>query len=137
MPVEAYLIFDGNCREAVLFYKDVFNTHEPKFMTFGDVPDSGEGMPTAEAKDLIMHTRLVINGSTVMFSDNYPGMEYIVGNNITLAYVGEDAEQLTAVYNKLKEGGQVVLELQETFWSKLYAQVTDRYGVQWQLNLGS
>lgn len=136
MPVEAYLVFDGNCREAVLFYQEVFNTHEPKFMTFGDSPDGPEQMRMPEYKDLIMHTRLVINDSTVMFSDNFPGMEYIVGNNITLAYVGKDADDVTAVYNRLKESGKVDMELQETFWSKLYAQVTDRFGIQWQLNLG-
>ncbi|GIP18960.1 VOC family protein [Paenibacillus montaniterrae] len=136
MPIEAYLVFDGNCREAVLFYKEVFNTHEPKFMTFGDSPDGPEHMQLPEMKDLIMHTRLVINGTTVMFSDNFPGMEFTVGNNITLAYVSDDAEELKAVYSKLKEGGRVDMELQETFWSKLYGQVTDRFGIQWQLNYG-
>lgn len=31
---------------------------------------------------------------------------------------------------------KVGMELQETFWSKYYGSVTDKFGVIWQLNLG-
>jgi PhnB protein len=41
------------------------------------------------------------------------------------------------VYNRLKEGGTVDMELQETFWAKLYGRVTDKFGVIWQLNLNN
>lgn len=34
----------------------------------------------------------------------------------------------------LKENGHIEMELQETFWSPLYGNVTDKYGVQWQLS---
>ena len=36
MAVDVYLVFNGNCREAVEFYADVFNTEKPQFMTFGE-----------------------------------------------------------------------------------------------------
>jgi PhnB protein len=76
-----------------------------------------------------MHTRLNIDGSNVMFSDTFPGMPFIEGNNITLAVVNKDQEYITTVFNRLKEGGKVGMELQETFWSKLYGQVTDKFGI--------
>ena len=38
MSVEVYLNFNGNCREVIEYYADVFGTDKPKFMTFGDVP---------------------------------------------------------------------------------------------------
>jgi len=136
MSVEVYLMFNGNCREAVHFYKEVFNAEEPKIMTYGDAPDGPPEMINEKTKDLIMHTRLIINGSTVMFSDTFPGADYTVGNNITLAYISNDSEELKAIYEKLKDGGNVLMELQETYWSKLYGQVIDRFGIQWQLNLG-
>lgn len=136
MSVEVYLMFNGNCREAVHFYKEVFNAEDPKIMTYGDAPDGPPGMINEKTKDLIMHTRLIINGSTVMFSDTFPGADYTVGNNITLAYISNDSEELKAIYEKLKDGGNVLMELQETYWSKLYGQVIDRFGIQWQLNLG-
>lgn len=137
LAVEAYLNFNGDCREAVQFYAEVFGTEQPKIMTFGEMPPNPE-FPIPEAtKDLIMHTRISIFGSTVMFSDVFPGMPFVVGNNISLSVVTEDADALQSAFDKLKEGGKVGMELQETFWSKRYGNLTDKFGVQWQFNLGS
>lgn len=71
-----------------------------------------------------------------MFSDIFPGMPFTLGNNITLAYVENEEEKLRTAFNRLSDGGTIVMELQETFWSKLYGQVTDKFGIQWQFNLG-
>ncbi|KMJ57624.1 glyoxalase [Bacillus sp. LL01] len=136
MSVDAYLVFNGNCREAVEFYAKVFQTETPQIMTFGDTPENPEYQLPEEAKELVMHTRLTIDGSNVMFSDTFPGQEYIVGNNVTLALVSHNMDDLKSWYEQLKEGGKVDMELQETFWSKLYGQVTDKFGVHWQLNYG-
>ncbi|MBP2636995.1 MAG: hypothetical protein H6Q72_2902 [Firmicutes bacterium] len=38
MSVDVFLNFNGNCREAVEFYAQVFGTEKPQFMTFGDAP---------------------------------------------------------------------------------------------------
>lgn len=71
MSVDAYLNFNGNCREAVEFYAEVFGTEQPNIMTFGETPPNPEFALPEEAKDLVMHTRLNINGSNVMFSDTF------------------------------------------------------------------
>ncbi|QWU18318.1 PhnB protein [Paenibacillus sophorae] len=136
MAVDAYLNFNGNCREAVEFYAQVFGTEEPKLMTFGQAPPNPEYPLPEEAKSLIMHTRLIIFGSNVMFSDTFPGMPFTVGNNISLAIVTDDKDALQSAFDKLKEGGKVGMELQETFWSKAYGSLSDKFGVQWQFNLG-
>ncbi|MDT3428909.1 PhnB protein [Paenibacillus forsythiae] len=137
MAVEAYLNFNGNCREAVEFYAQVFGTEEPKLMTFGEAPPNPEYPLPEEAKDLIMHTRLIIFGSTVMFSDVFPGMPFVAGNNISLAIVSDDIDALQSAFDKLKEGGKVGMELQETFWSKCYGSLSDKFGVEWQFNHGT
>ncbi len=134
MSVDVYLVFDGNCREAVEFYAKVFQTEAPQIMTFGESPQHPDYPLPEEAKERIMHTRLSIDGSNVMFSDTFPGQEYIQGNNVTLALVSHNTDDLTSWFEQLKEGGKVDMELQETFWSKLYGQVTDKFGVHWQLN---
>lgn len=136
MAVDVYLNFNGNCREAVEYYVQVFGTEKPKWMTFGDMPPNPEFPLPEEAKNLIMHTRLDIFGSNVMFSDVFPGMPFVIGNNISLAVVIDSKEALESAFNKLKEDGKVGMELQETFWSKCYGNLTDKFGVQWQFNLG-
>ncbi|WP_438313638.1 VOC family protein [Sporosarcina sp. FA9] len=137
MAVDIYLTFNGNCREAVEFYAEVFETEKPHIMTFGENPPNPEYPLPEEAKDLVMHTRLAIEGSNVMFSDTFPGSPFTIGNNISLAYHSFDADKLQIVFDKLKEDGTVVMELQETFWARLYGQVTDKFGVIWQFNLNS
>jgi PhnB protein len=44
---------------------------------------------------------------------------------------------VVAAFNKLKKGGEVIMEVQETFFSTCYAYLIDRFGVSWQLNYES
>ncbi|MGE7918659.1 VOC family protein [Viridibacillus sp. NPDC093762] len=134
MAINVYLNFNGNCREAAEFYAEVFNTEKPEIMTFGDSPQNPEYTLPEEAKDLVMHTRLNILGSNVMFSDVFPGSPFIVGNNVSLAVVSDNEEQLKSAFGALKVGGKVTMELQETFWSKCYGSLKDKFGIEWQFS---
>lgn len=137
MSVDVYINFNGNCREAVEFYAQVFETEQPQFMTFGEAPPNPEYPLPEEAKNLIMHTRLSIDGSNVMFSDVFPGMPFNAGNNISLSIVSNNMEKIKSYFAKLKNGGTVGMELQETFWSKCYGSLTDKFGIEWQFNYDS
>ncbi|MDB5056280.1 MAG: glyoxalase [Bacilli bacterium] len=134
MAIDVYLNFNGNTREAVEFYAQVFGTEKPQIMTFGETPPDPKFPLPEEAKNLVMHTRLNIMGSTVMFSDVFPGMPFVAGNNISLSISSKDIDEIKALFNKLKEGGTVGMDLQETFWSKCYGNVKDKFGIEWQLN---
>jgi len=137
MPVEVYINFNGNCREAVEFYAQIFGAGKPQIMTFGDAPPNPEMSMPEEAKSLVMHTELTISGSRVMFSDVFPGTPYTSGNNISLVLNMDNLEEMKSIFNQLKTGGTVIMELQETFWSKGYGYLSDRFGVGWQFNYGS
>jgi PhnB protein len=137
MAVNIYINFNGNCREAVEYYAEVFGTEKPQIMTFGEGgTDPNFPMPE-EAKNLVLHTRLNICGSTIMFSDTFPGSEFTQGNNISLTVVSNNMDEIKNYFNKLSEGGSVEMELQETFWSKCYGSLTDKYGLLWQLSYES
>ncbi|MDQ0196616.1 VOC family protein [Paenibacillus wynnii] len=134
MALDVYLNFNGNCRQAVEFYAEVFEAEKLHIMTFGEAPPNPEFNLPEEAKDLVMHTHLNIMGSTVMFSDVFPGMPFTAGNNISLTIVSKNTDEIKSLYGKLKEAGTVSMELQETFWSKCYGMVTDKFGIHWQLS---
>jgi PhnB protein len=72
-----------------------------------------------------------------MFSDTFTGMPFVVGNNISLAIVIESIDEIKSIFNKLKEGGTVSMDLQETFWSKCYGTLVDKFGIGWQVSLES
>lgn len=134
MSVQAYLYFNGNCREALEFYGEIFN-EQPEILTYGEVPsDQGFSLP-AEAGDLVLHAQLNISGSDVMFSDVPPGMDYNQGNNFNLAIISKNEDEIRSIFGKLKEGGKVVMDLQETFWSPCYGNVVDRFGIGWQVSM--
>jgi len=133
MSVYAYINFDGNCSEAIEFYRQVFGTEAPEVMTYGDVPPD-PGFPIQdENKHLVVHTALDIFGTTVMFSDFLPGEPLVKGNNISLAILMQNIDDIKLTFDKLKEGGSIEMELQETFFSKLYGSLKDKFGVIWQI----
>lgn len=132
MALNPYLIFDGNAREAALYYAQVFGLEEPNLMTFGSI--HGNELPPG-AENLIMHTNLEIAGGKLMISDNFPGMPFHAGNNFTIAYVSSDEEAIRAAFQKLKEESKsVMMELQETPWSKCYGSLTDKFNIEWQFS---
>lgn len=136
MTIRTYINFNGNCREAVEYYAEVFGTEKPQFMLYRDMPDDDDSFPVTEDNaDLILHTTLDIEGSTVMFSDIPPGMSFTVGTNVSLVVMSNDMERLRSMFNMIREnGGTVGMDLQETFWSKLYGYVIDKFGVGWQFD---
>ncbi len=127
--------FNGNCREALEFYTGIFGLAAPDIMTYDSSPADPDWEIPEEAKNLIMYTSIEILGVNVMLSDFPPGMDYNQGKNINLVIVSKDAEEIKKYYNALKEGGNIDMELQKTFWSGLYGMITDKFGIQWQLNL--
>ena len=131
MLLNPYINFNGNCREAVDFYADVFKTEKPVIMTYGDAHN---GELREDVKDLVMHTYLNIHGLTIMFSDFSPEMDFVMGNNVSLTIVSKDMDEIRYLYERFKEGGRIDMELQETFWSKLYGSVIDKFGVIWQFS---
>ncbi|WP_312713031.1 VOC family protein [Proteiniclasticum ruminis] len=133
MAVGIYLIFNGNCREAVEFYSEVFGSVSDEIMTFGDHPSSDYPL-SEEEKKLIMHTSMRISGDLIMFSDAFPGSPVTVGENVSIMVTSKDMEELKAQFHKIKEGGRVEMDLQETFWSKCYGATIDQFGVSWQFN---
>lgn len=134
MPVVAYMIFNGNCREAVDYYADVFNAGKPDIMKFGDMPpEEGYELPE-DAKDMVMHASIKVHGSEVMFSDGMPGSTVPFGKNINLTVVSDNLEEMTAEFNRMAEDGKVMMGLQKTFWSPAYGALEDKFGVEWQFS---
>ena len=135
MTFDVFLNFDGDCRDALEFYASVFKLDMPEhIMTYGGAP----GMTVPQAgEDRILYANLPIFGCNVMFSDCPPGSEYVKGTNIALTLGTTDANEIKRLYTALSDGGFVAMELGKTFFSELYGMVTDKFGITWQLCLGS
>lgn len=133
MAVENFIYFNGNCREAVEYYADVFGLEIPQFMICKDVPGIPDFVGTDEdkAKGLIMYAGLKIKGSTVMFSDAPNNRRVNLESNVCLTVSCDTIEETKEVFNKLKNGGKVNIDLQEVFFSKCLGSLTDKFGLNW------
>lgn len=133
MAIEVHLHFNGNCREAVNFYSKIFDLKEPNIMTYEEAPPEANDSLTDEVKKLVMYTNLKIFGSDVMFSDATPDKPVTQGDNIFLNIEFNNLEEITSLFNQLKEGGTVLMDLQKTFFAKYYGLLVDKFGIPWQL----
>lgn len=128
-----YLVMNGNAREAIAFYEKALDAKVGPIMTFGEGPsDPNYQMPEA-AKNLVMHAMMKVGETDLMFSDTFPGTPYQTGNHVTIALVSTDADKSRQIFEALSAGGKVDMPMQQTFWSPAYGQVTDKFGVTWQV----
>ena len=133
MKLELFINFDGNCLEALKFYERVFETTIGNLMRYSDAP-AADGYEVSEKdKDRVMYAGLPVGGMVVMFSDAPDNGEFVRGNNICPTLGFDNETEITRVYNELKEGGAVYMELQKTFFSEQFAMVEDKFGIIWQL----
>lgn len=126
-----YFMFNGNCEEAVNFYQKVLGG-ESQIMRYGDAPPNPAFPVSDEIKHLVLHAELRKDGHVIRFSDTTPHSSFSTGNNISFALEFDTKEETKAIFEALSAGGKVGMELQETFFSPLYGNFTDKFGVMWQ-----
>lgn len=127
--INVYLMFDGNCREAMEFYKECLGG-ELFIMPFSETP----GDLPKEAKDRIAHARLAKGSAILMASDTLPGMPFQQGNNFSVSIDCESVQEIDGFFAALSEKGKVTMPLQKTFWAPRFGMLTDRFGINWMFN---
>jgi len=126
-----YLSFRDNAREAMEFYHSVFGG-KIEFHTFKEFNASQD--PAEDNK--IMHSMIEAdNGLTFMAADTPNSMEHKPGNNISISLSGDNEEELTGYFQKLSEGGAVTMPLGMAPWNSKFGMVTDKFGIQWMVNI--
>ncbi len=131
--ISPYLTFDGNCREAMTFYRDAIGG-KVEFMTFREMPEEHQ-MPE-EHLDRIMHCALRGEGLELMASDSMPGHgdPLVNGNTISLSIATKELEKARNLFDNLSSGGEVTMEFQPVFWGGNFGMLRDRYGMNWMVS---
>src|SRR5215217_4920070 len=128
--LNVYLAFDGNCDEAINFYKKVLGGEIITRQTFGEAP-----MPSDEnSKNRIMHIHFKSENIELMASDSMPGQPVSSGSNISLSINLTDENEQTKIFNALAEDGTITMPLADQFWGARFGMLTDRFGFNWMLN---
>jgi len=131
MQVNAYLMYDGNCREAFETYARVLNARIAMLSTFGESPAAAHVPPQAHGQ--LMHVRLEGDGWVLMGSDS-GGMPYQGIHGVSVSINVDSAAEAQRVFDGLAEGGKVTMALDKTFWAERFGMLVDRFGAAWMVN---
>ena len=129
--ISAYLNFNGNCREAMSFYKNCLGG-ELSLQTVEGSPMEA-GCPSG-VKHQILHSSLTKNGLILMGSDMVSPEGLRMGNNISLSLNCSSKEEITRFYKALSNGGKIIEPLRVQFWGAMFAVLKDKMGIIWMLN---
>jgi uncharacterized protein YndB with AHSA1/START domain/uncharacterized glyoxalase superfamily protein PhnB len=127
VKLSPYLRFNGNCREAMGFYKECLGG-ELTIMTMGESPMASQMPP--EMKNRVMHSMLKKDNMTFMASDAMGPEKIMKGNTISLSIMGIDMEEIRPYFSKLSSGGVIKHPLKKTFFG-VYGDFTDKFGIDW------
>lgn len=129
--VTPYIVFNGNCSEALKFYQNVFKSKVKMERTYGDYIPEGIYSPPENLTEWILHAEMEICGSNFWFADDVQSVSK--GNMIKLTALFSTAKESKEIFEKLSEDGEVTLQPVKTFYSLFHAAVIDRYGVSWNI----
>jgi PhnB protein len=126
-----FLLFDGNCAEAMTFYQKCLGG-KLTLTKLVDMPMKDQ-FPQ-EKHQRIINANLVSDHIEISATDwmASPAFNPIQGNTSAIFIIGEDYDELKAIFDKLAAGAEKerFQELHNMPFGT-YGQFYDRYGVQW------
>jgi PhnB protein len=126
-----FLLFDGNCAEAMTFYHQGLGG-ELTLTKLGDTPMKAQFPPEKHERMINAHLKsgaIDISATDWMAS---PAFEPQQGNTFAVFVVGGAYDELKTVFDKLSEGAskEWFQDLHQLPFGT-YGQFFDRFGVQW------
>jgi PhnB protein len=128
MQLTTYLLFAGNCKDAMAFYHAIFGGE----LTLTTVGDS----PMKDAFPVAMHARVVnarLKSKLVDISASdwlRPTVNPIRGNTVCLYLSGGNPDDTKSLFSKLSEGADVTDPLRDQPFG-LYGALNDKFGTRW------
>ena len=131
-----FLLFDGNCAEAMTFYHQCLGG-ELTLTKLVDTPM--KDMFPQEKWQRLINAHLKSGNIEISATDWMAAPEYLPkqGNTFAIFVIGQSYEELKTVFDKLSEG--IDKENRESRFQELhnlpfgtYGQFIDKYGVVWQ-----
>lgn len=125
------LWYDDQAEEAAKFYTSIFPNSG-----IGDITRYGAaGYETHKRPEGSVMT-IEFNLSNLQFLGLNGGPVFKSNPSISYFVVCETAEETDALWQKLAEGGMVMMALDKYDWSEKYGFLTDKYGLSWQISQG-
>ena len=129
MKLYTYLNYGGNCRQAFEFYVEHLGGRITEVTTHGEL---GDPNTPPELKDAIVHARMEL-GETILLGADVPPARFQPMRSAYLTLIVDSSAEAERLYDLLKEGGQIFMAMEETFFARRFAMLRDRFGTSWML----
>ena len=126
-----FLLFDGNCAEAMTFYHQCLGG-ELTLTRLGDTPMKDQFPP--EKHNRLINAHLTSGAIELSATDWMASPEFdpVQGNTYAIFVIGNTYDELKTIFDKLRDGdnNSRLQELHKVPFG-IYGQFYDKYGVQW------
>ena len=119
----------GKAEEAINYYVSLFPDSEVK-----NIEKWKQGEPGGE-EGLVKQASFMLANQEYMASENRIDHKFSFTPAISIYVNCDNEDELNQLFEKLSEGGQVMMPLDNYGFSKKFGWTADKYGVSWQLNL--
>ncbi len=126
--VTPFLMFEGTAEAAIELYKTVFPDIKIERMSKYKAGEAGK-------EGTIQLATIEIAGQKVKCIDSPAVHDFDFTPSFSFFVECEDMQQLKDRYEKLSDGGKVMMPLADYGFSEQFGWVNDKFGVSWQLNL--
>ena len=124
----AYLLLDGDCKQAMEFYKSVFGG-ELTMTEVGNSPMKNYFPGTMQQK--IVNAKLVSSVVNISASDWLRlNQTPVKGNMVCLYLSGGTPEELESLFSKLSAGADITDPLTKLPFG-MYGALNDKFGIRW------
>jgi PhnB protein len=130
MKLYPYLNFNGSCRTAFEFYTQHLDGKVTMMLTHAEGPDPDQ-VP-ASWQEAVLHARMRV-GETELLAADIPDAEPMRSAYLTL--MADSIDQAERVYEALSGDGKVFMPMAETPFAVRFAQVRDKFGINWMILL--
>jgi PhnB protein len=133
--IQPYLFFNGNCENAIEFYRKALGADIEMMMRFKESPEPpppGTVPPGFENK--IVHASFRVGQTSVMASDGCSA-EKATFEGFSLSLSVPNEAEADRAFNALSDGGQITMQLTKTFWSPRFGMLKDRFGIGWMISV--
>ena len=128
--INAYLNFNGQCREAMTFYQECLGG-ELTLQRVAESPMAAQ-LPAIEGAN-IMHS-ILTRGELVLLGSDMMGNKVEKGNTVALCLRCSSNEEINNCFNKLAVGGRIKIPLHQSFWGATHGELIDKYGINWMFH---
>ena len=126
-----YLQFQGNCEEALNFYKDILNGQ----IEIASRYDNPAMKVSEDFKNKILHARFNFGRYTIFASDVMPKkMNESILANISMSLGFHDEKAAQNVFDRLSQGGEINIPFKKQFWGDWHGNFSDRFRIRWMIN---